>query len=259
MRDGRPYRGMRAAAVTAAFGLLVAGCSQGTGAATPEGGVTAREPGRPAGEVASDEVAEQSSVAVGGAARPRGARSQASGPAGDPPLEPSALGPGPAGAEPRPPAGDRGPRTVPVRALLTVEDLRRTYGGPWQRRAGGGDACVVPQGALAERTTSYDGTPTGTVTETVAAYGDIRRADAAVLDLRYTAERCGWTGVHDPRIGSAAVAAVDDQGRSMTAVAADGVLVVLVGAGRVATDQEWDALVDLAVGSSCPAAVGGCR
>lgn len=257
MTHRRPYRGLPVAAAAVAFGLLVTGCGQSgqeaDAASTPSASGTVEDSSGP-----TERTGERPLASIGRAAGSAAPDGEVSVPPRDPGLDATAV-PTPAPAAPHAQTEEKAPRTVPARAMLSARDLRRTYGGRWRQHDVATDDCVVPEGALAERTTSYDASPVGTVTHTVASYGDIRRADAAVLDLRYAAERCGWTDVHDPRIGSAAVAAVDEQGRTMTAVAADGVMVVLVGAGRVPSGGEWDALVDLAVGSSCPAAVGGCR
>ena len=230
MRQRRPYRGSRAAAATAVLALLTVGCGQAAEVTSRSEAPSSRSSSEPTGEPL---------VSLGRVA-----------PSAEPSIEVTRA-PVDAGL-------DKAPRSVPARASLTARDLRTTHGGRWRQRPGGADDCVVPEGALAERTTSYGGTPSGDVVQTVASYGDIRRADAAVLDLRYAAERCGWTDVHDPHIGSAAVAAEDEQGRVLTAVSADGVLVVLVGTGGAADSRSWDALVDRAVGTACPAAVGGC-
>ncbi len=255
MRSRGPSRGSLVAAAAAVLGLVVAGCSEHTeltgtsadGAEQPDGSLAA-----PSSRSAPAPVTPPS----GPVATPS---REVSLPPGDPGLDaPPAPDPGTAAAV-QPLPEEKAPPTVPVRAMLSTADLATTYGGRWERRPGGADDCVVLEGALAERTRSYGGPPAGTVVETVASYGDVRRADAAVLDLRVAAERCGWTGVHDPRVGSAAVTAEDPQGRSLTAVSAEGVLVVLVGQGRVVSGGKWDALVDLAMGSSCPAAVGGCH
>lgn len=230
MRYRRPYRGSRAAAATAVLALLTVGCGQ-TADVASRSGEPAPHPSR--------EATGEPLVSLGRVAPSAEPSVEVSRPLADPGVETA-------------------PRRVPMRASLTARDLRTTHGGRWRQRPGGADDCVVPEGALAERTTSYGGTPAGAVVQTLASYGDIRRADAAVLDLRYAAERCGWTDVHDPHIGSAAVAAEDEQGRMLTAVSADGVLVVLVGNASAASGRKWDALVDRAVGTSCPAAVGGC-
>jgi hypothetical protein len=178
-------------------------------------------------------------------------------PPGDPGLDaPAVPDPGTASAGSHPHGEAR--RSVPVRAMLTAADLRMTLGGRWERHAGGGEECVVPDAAAGTRTMTYGGTSAGTVVETVAIYPDADESDAAVLALREAVEACGWQNAHDPRLGSAAVAA-DDGPRVMTAVSTEGVLVVLVGTGKVADGWTWDALIDLASGSACPAAPDGCH
>ncbi len=170
----------------------------------------------------------------------------------------SAPGQGATEADPHAPPGAR--RTVPDAAMLTVADLRRLAGGRgWERREGKGDECAAPEGALAVRTIEYGGTRAGSVTQTVATYPDPGASDAAVLVLRAALEHCGWLGVHDPRLGSAAVAG-DDSGRTLTAVSVDGALVVLVGGGDLPRDTgRWTRLVDDALHASCPASPAGCR
>jgi hypothetical protein len=218
-----------ATAAGAVLAVVLAGCGQQAG---PVGGSAERETGAPP------------SVGV-------------SLPPGDPGLDaPAAPDPGTAPAEPH--GDEEVRRTVPVRAMLTAADLRMTVGGRWQRDPGGAGDCVAVDGAVATRTMSYGGTPAGSVVETVASYAGADGSDAAVLDLRETLERCGWSDVHDPRLGSAAVAARDGA-RTTTAVSVEGVLVVLVGSGKVTDGWRWGTLVDIAAGSSCPAAPDGCH
>jgi hypothetical protein len=182
---------------------------------------------------------------------------EASLPPGDPGLDAPAMpDPGTAAADPH--AHEEVRRTVPMRAMLTTADLRMAVGGRWERHAGANAECVVPQDAVATRTMAYGGTSAGMVLQTVASYPDTDESDAAVFALREAVEGCGWGDVRDPRIGSAAVAAVDGA-RAMTAVSVEGVLVVLVGTGRVTDGWKWHALVDLAAGSACPAAPDGCH
>jgi hypothetical protein len=131
-------------------------------------------------------------------------------------------------------------------------------GGTWKQHPGGGDECLRPSGALGARSMSYGGSDAGLVVETVATYRDARAADRAVEELAAQAQQCGWTGIGDPRLGSASTAGSDAE-RSMVAVSAEGVVVLLVGAGRVTAEGAWTSLVDLALGSSCPAAPDGCH
>ena len=143
--------------------------------------------------------------------------------------------------------------------MLTAETVRTALGGSWVRKTGAGDECVRPEGGLAASVMSYGGSSAGLVTETVATYRDDGTADAAVKAMGRAAAGCGWAGVSDPRLGSASVSAGDGP-RSMVAVASEGVVVLLVGEGSaVEHPSRWASLVDLALGSSCPAAPDGCH
>jgi hypothetical protein len=179
-------------------------------------------------------------------------------PPGDPGLDaPAVPDPGTASAEPHGHGEAR--RTVPVAAMLTADTVGMVLGGVWDRHQGGGDECVRPSGGLGVRTMSYGGAVEGLVVETVATYEDADAADAAVAALAAEASRCGWDGDPDPRLGSASAAATEGA-RSMLAVSAEGVLVLLVGTGELTANKaRWGSLVDLALGSSCPAAPDGCH
>jgi hypothetical protein len=178
-------------------------------------------------------------------------------PPGDPGVgAPSVPDPGDAPVEAH--GAEEARRTVPATAMLTADTVAQLLGGDWQQRDGGLDECVRPAKALGVRSRSYGGTGAGVVVETLATYPDVAAAGAAVEELGSAVRGCGWEGVHDPRLGSASVAA-EDRGRSMVAVSAEGVVVVLVGTGEVTRGVGWSSLVDLALGSSCPAAPGGCH
>jgi hypothetical protein len=143
--------------------------------------------------------------------------------------------------------------------MLTADTVAAALGGSWSRRPGGGDECVRPEGAVATRSMSYGGSDDGLVVETVSTHHDAQEADAAVATLGRTAASCGWTLDGDPRLGSASVAASEGE-RSLVAVSAEGVVVLLVGSGEVTRpDWRWASLVDLALGTSCPAAPDGCH
>lgn len=186
-------------------------------------------------------------------------------PAGEPSLPPGDPGlDAPAVPEPAPEAAgdhDEAParRTVPRSAMLTADTVSMVLGGRWASHAGGGDECLRPENALGTRTTSYGGTDAGIVVESVATYPDSAAADAAVAALGRAATGCGWDGEGDPRLGSASVTA-SQPGRAMTAVSSEGVVVLLVGSGDVTRKAaRWGSLVDLALGTSCPAAPDGCH
>ena len=246
----------RLAVAAVAGGLLLGGCGQAPApdAAGSGDAVTTRDVVRieeSPSSAASPPPASSKTKAS------RASKATPSLPPGDPGLDaPSAPDPGKPSADPHH-AGAR--RAVPVAAMLTPDTVQMALGGSWTRKPGGGDECVRPDGHLAARAMSYGGSSGGLVAETVATYPDDAAADAAVKSLGRAAADCGWTDVSDPRLGSASVSAKDG-GRSMVAVSTEGVVVVLVGSGR-STEQPggWDSLVDLALGSSCPAAPDGCH
>ena len=243
-------RPRRAALVLTAAALVLSGCG-GQGPAEPR---VSSGRGRPA-------VASSPSPAEEPASKPAPATApslEPSLPPGDPGLDaPSVPDPGVASDEH---AGhEEGRRTVPLLAMLTAGTVRMVAGDGWERRRGGGDECVRPEGALGLLSMTYGGTDAGVVVETVATYRDDKAADSATAALAEAAAGCGWEAAPDPRLGSASVAATDGS-RSMVAVSTEGVAVLLVGTGAVAKDPvRWGSLVDLALGTSCPAAPDGCH
>ncbi len=248
---GRGSRRIAVAWVTAALALGVSGCGQTSGDGE----------GSPGSAVAVDAAGKvEPRPDAGAAERPSKGKPAAeqSLPPGDPGLDaPAVPAPAPGAAETH--ASRPARRTVPVSAMLTAETVRMALGGGWDSHAGGGDECLRPAAALGVRSTSYGGTDAGIVVETVATYRDAAAADAAVAELGRAATGCGWTGKGDPRLGSASVTA-SQQGRAMTAVSSEGVVVLLVGNGDVTKDAaRWGSLVDLALGTSCPAAPDGCH
>jgi hypothetical protein len=180
-------------------------------------------------------------------------------PPGDPGLDaPEAPDPGTAGPGHHA-HGEDALRAVPAAALLTAGAVNMVLGGSWERRAGGSDECLRAEDAVATRSMTYGGSLDALLVETVATYPGAADADKAVAGLGEAAAGCGWTAGPDPRIGSASVAASDGP-RSMTAVSAEGVLVLLVGTGDLTRDQvRWGSLVDMALGTSCAAAADGCH
>jgi hypothetical protein len=194
--------------------------------------------------------------------KPKADRPSPSLPPGDPGLDaPSVPDPGTVAAEPH--GHEKARRRVPVSALLTAGTVRMALGGAWQRRPGGADECVRASGAVAARTMSYGrtdgGSISGLIAETVATYRDAQAADSAVRALGESAASCGWRVGPDPRLGSASISATEGP-RSMLAVSTEGVVVLLVGTGDFTDDAvRWGSLVDLALGTSCPAAPDGCH
>lgn len=148
--------------------------------------------------------------------------------------------------------------SVPADALLDEESVAAALGSTWTTSAGEGDSCTLPQGSVANRSMSY-ASNRGVLVETVTTHPDPDSADRAVAGLADGLAACGWTVDADPRLGSASVAAHDAE-RTLTAVSAEGVGVVLVGHGALTGDPGgWFSLVDFAIGSACPAAPDGCH
>lgn len=245
-----------------AAGLALTGCAD-TGDATGASGRAVRAAGptataapapSPAGS-ASGSTTSVPSTSTTTAAAPAGPAAPSL-PPGDPGLDaPAVPDPGTAPAEEH---HDEPRRSVPTAAMLGTADVALQLGGSWAPREADPLGCTAPRGAVAARTARHT-SGTREVRETVSTHRDPGSADRAVTALADELAGCGWTVGVDPRLGSASVAATRG-GRSLTAVAAEGVSVVLVGAGpRVATGWQWDALVDLAMGSSCPAAPDGCH
>ncbi len=157
--------------------------------------------------------------------------------------------------EPRP--------AVPPGALLDADTVAAVVGGRWQKTPAPPDSCDTPRpaGAVASRSGGLAG-PRGVLLETVATHaadGEVRAVDALAQRLR----TCGWTLAEEPPLGedSAALTKGDPNGRQhLVIVGADGVTVTMVGRGRVADDaDDWAALVDVAIGTSCLAASDGCH
>lgn len=250
---GRRGRG-RASAVSAVAALLVGallltGCGESSKseAGGSKVGANAKRDNKPG---APSKTREEPSTAGDGSE---------SLPPGDPGVDaPAVPDPGTSHADPH---EESGRTEVPLVAMLTAEDVRMALGGRWERKDGGGDECLRLGGALAQLTTTYGGAGVdGLLFETVATYPDVDEADAAVIGLADVAAKCGWSSEPDPRLGTASVAARDGE-RALVAVSAEeGVAVVLVGSGEAVRDAgRWGWLVDLAMGSSCPAAPDGCH
>lgn len=243
----RPWR---TAVGLAAAVLLVSGC-------TGQGGQAGPPEAAPSGTGSSSSPAADEQLSEGPDAQHSAPPdAQESVPPGDPGVDaPSAPDPG---------AGSAGPelggarRQVPPSALLTAKTVRTTVGGSWARHGEGGDECVIPEGAVGLSSVSY-GSAGGLLVETVATYPSQSAADSAVSAMGEMASDCGWRRAPDPRLGSASVAAKDSS-RSLVAVSTEGVVVMLIGSGKVARDNGgWASLVDLAVGTSCPATTEGCH
>jgi hypothetical protein len=99
--------------------------------------------------------------------------------------------------------------------------------------------------------------------ETVSTHHGAGAAVAAVRALEHRLTRCHATSAPDPRIGDASVelTLTDPDGTVtvVTAAAVEGVTFVLSGSGPVTGASRWSALTDIALGSTCVAAIEGCH
>lgn len=238
-------RGYLLAAVVA--GLALTGCgseavTRTDGGAGPSAGVVK---GSATGDPAGDEKG------------PANAGSPVSLPPGDPGLDAPAMA-DPGTAAPDPHGHGEVRRRVPDAALLASDAVGMALGGSWEAHPASPDECAVADGAVASRTHAY-ASGDARLLLTVTTHEDVHDADEAVSGLTEQLARCGWTVAPDPRLGSASVSA-STADRSLMAVSAEGVGVVLIGSRQVTRPAwRWSSLVDLAVGSSCPAAPDGCH
>jgi hypothetical protein len=265
----RNVTGRRALAAIAAGALAVtlAGCAgAGTGdvaGALPDAGSTtptarAGTGGDPTGEPTADSSSPDSST---GSALPPG----------DP--GPDATGTddpnGDLGNEGDGNSDNKAARTsVPTTAVLDTETVGAVAGGRWAASAAPADSCTVPRPtkAVATRSSQLTGLDSGAgsrLVETVSTHRGVTAAVAAVQALERRLATCHATSAHDPRIGDASVqvtlTAPDGTVTIVTAAAVEGVTFVLSGWGPVTANSHWSALTDIALGSTCVAAVDGCH
>jgi hypothetical protein len=175
-------------------------------------------------------------------------------PPGDPGAgAPSVPEPSPGGREQELPART----TVGVDAMLGPADAHDMLGGSWTTTDAAQDPCTLPGAVVARRSVGLTDGRTE-LAETVTTHRDEKAADAQVERLLGVLPQCGWALGEDPRIGSSSLTAGQGEQR-LTVVAAEGVTVVLTGSGPGTGPFTWQGLVDIALGTSCPAAPDGCH
>jgi hypothetical protein len=159
--------------------------------------------------------------------------------------------------------------TVPRAAVLDAETVASVAGGTWTDTSAPTDSCAAPRPAKAvamrsaQLVSAADG-PTGSrLVETIGTHRGTKAAVAAVSALEQRLLGCHATSAPDPRIGDASVqltlVAEDGTKTVVTAAAIEGVTFVLSGVGPVTDADKWSALTDIALGSTCAAAVDGCH
>ncbi|MGH3333578.1 MAG: hypothetical protein ACRDPJ_19945 [Nocardioidaceae bacterium] len=177
-------------------------------------------------------------------------------PPGDPgPDAPSVPDPGPAKGHGH---ADPPRRTVPRAALLDRPTLSAMLRGTWREAGTRALPCTAAPDTVASRTVAFRSS-SGQVVQTVSTHMNVSAADRAVRRLANQLAACGWDLGSDPRLGTASLSAADGH-HTLTVVSVEGVSLVLAGNNSVAADEgRWASLVDVALGSVCPAAPDGCH
>lgn len=147
---------------------------------------------------------------------------------------------------------------VPQLALLDAATLSGVVGGTWtaSAAAAGGPCGALPTQAAARSVRLTDGTRV--LVETVLSY---RHGDdaAAVPALAESFAQCGWSATAAPALGEHSAQVARGGDRALV-VSAEGAVVVLVGTGGLAAEPAlWESVADVALGTACPAAPGGCH
>jgi hypothetical protein len=159
-------------------------------------------------------------------------------------------------------------KTVPPTAVLDTDTVSEVAGGDWTASTAPADSCTMPRPtkAVATRSSQLTGSTTAAgsrLVETVSTHRGVAAAVAAVHALERRLTACHATSASDPRIGDASVqvtlTAPDGTVTKVTAAAVEGVTFVLSGWGPVTATKHWSALTDIALGSTCVAAVDGCH
>jgi hypothetical protein len=262
--SGLARRTLPAVAALLGVALVVVGCSSGDTTRTTDG--TSRlTTGVPAADPSSDEPQPAQSEGPLGAEGPEASDSP------DPALSGQTLPtvpPGDPGDDTSAPVASEtekpGPRTVPANALLDAPTVGAVAGGTWTASAAPPGWCATPRtpGSAASRAQLLTAAE-GRLVQSVSAYADSEVAVRAVATATDRLVGCGFTRDRDPRLGQASElltgTGADGAEQTVVVLASEGVGVVLVATGSAAATGSWDALADLALGSSCAAAEHGCH
>ena len=152
---------------------------------------------------------------------------------------------------------------VPPEAVLDAPTLSGVAGGTWQVQPSGpqqaGPCGPLPEtGAAASRTVRLSDERGRVLVETVRAFR--HGQDGPAVDaLAASFADCGWRSTEAPPLGERSAQATSAAGTALV-FSAEGAVVVLTGTGGLAEDAGvWEAVADVALGSSCPAAPEGCH
>jgi hypothetical protein len=159
---------------------------------------------------------------------------------------------------------------VPYEAMLDVTTVMAVAGkvGGWAASNPPPDSCFAPRPAKSVATLSSQLTGLNTAApsqfvDTVSTHRGAAAAVAAIHALEQRMLGCHATSQPDPRIGDASVQLTlpgpYNSTVVVTAAAVEGVTFVLAGSGPITDADKWSALTDIALGSTCAAAVDGCH
>lgn len=157
---------------------------------------------------------------------------------------------------------------VPAIAMLDPQTVAETAGAGWTTApgtsllTGGCKDALTGEHAGGSRTQVLEDGAGRRLVETVTSYPHGDDAEA-VEALGAALPGCGWEIAVAPRLGEASVAATrsgPDGTVHLTAVSAEGALVVLTAEGGLGEDADlWESLADVALGTACSAAPEGCH
>jgi hypothetical protein len=157
-----------------------------------------------------------------------------------------------------------GKTSVPANALLDAQTMEAVVPGRWSIATAPADSCTSPRpsGAAASRTGSLTSGKTRMI-ETVAIHADQAAASRSIDALSTRLLGCGWKALPETPMGedSAGFSRSGSSGlEKLVIVAAEGVSTTLQGNGTLSgNDDTWASVLDIAIGTSCPAAPDGCH
>lgn len=148
--------------------------------------------------------------------------------------------------------------TIPDAAMVSTRDLRDFTGMRWSEKPVPAlIACAAAPAPLAAASKSWREPGKGALIQYVTTHSE---ADArtAVRTIAADLKACGAKTVKTMRLGEESVNATLDQVR-VSAVAVEGVVVVMTGVGKIIGEPRWASVFDLAMGTSCAASTHDCH
>ena len=152
---------------------------------------------------------------------------------------------------------------IPAEATLDAATMAGVAGGAWEVQLlapeqAGPCGALPDTGAGASRTVRLSDDSGRVLVQTVLS--STHEEDGPAVDvLAASFQDCGWAPAQAPPLGERSAQA-NNGGGTVLVLAAEGAVVVLTGTGGLAQDAGvWEAVADVALGSSCPASPEGCH